>query len=104
MKKLSMKAIVQEQGSQIRILRNILEQTRKETGELERVKAELADAVDILTRFREEHRERSAEIDGLIQRTRLIANERAHLVLAGTDLLREVRYMARQLQRMSGNA
>jgi hypothetical protein len=91
MKKLSMKAIVQEQGSQIRILRNLLEQTRKETGELERVKAELADAVDILTRFREE-------------RTRLIANERAHLVLAGTDLLREVRYMARQVQRMSGNA
>ena len=66
--------------------------------------AELADALDILTRFREEHRERSAEIDGLIRRTTLIANERAHLVLAGTDLLREVRYMARQVQRMSGDA
>jgi hypothetical protein len=104
MKRMNMKTLVAEQESQIRVLRGLLEQTRKETDELERVKTQLADAVDILTRFREEHRERAAEIDGLIRRTTLIANERAHLVLAGTDLLREVRYMARQVQRMSGNA
>jgi hypothetical protein len=102
MKRMNMKTLVAEQESQIRVLRGLLEQTRKETDELERVKAELTEAADILTRFREEHRERSAEIEGLIRRTTLIANERAHLVLAGTDLLREVRYMARQVQRMSG--
>jgi hypothetical protein len=95
-------SIAEQQEGQIRVLRGLLEQTRQETGDLERVKAELSEALIELKEFRDQHREREAEIESLIKRTTMIATERAHLVLSGTELLREVRYMARQCNRITG--
>jgi chromosome segregation ATPase len=89
-----------EQDNQIRVLRELLAQTRTETGELERVNAELKATLGELQAFRDRHRDREAEIDSLIQRTKTIANERAHLVIAGNDLLRNVRYMWGQCHRI----
>jgi hypothetical protein len=92
--------IAEEQDGQIRILHDLLDEARNETAELERVKAELTGALTELQAFRNEHREREAEIASLIRRTTLIADERAHLVIAGNELLRNVRYMWRQCDRI----
>lgn len=97
-------SLAEQQDGQIQVLRGLLEQTRAETDELSRVKADLAAALTELQEFRERHRERETEIERLLQRTRNITHERAHLVIAGTELLREVRYAHRQCERITQGA
>jgi septal ring factor EnvC (AmiA/AmiB activator) len=92
--------IAAAQDNQIQVLRGLLEDTRKETDELLRVKADLSDALAQLKAFRDQHREREAAIESLLERAQRIAGERAHLVLVGTELVRDVRYMFRQCDRI----